>query len=233
MKRIAIIQSSYIPWKGYFDIIHDVDEFIFLDDVQFTTRDWRTRNRIKTANGLLWLSIPAGANRHRRICDVRLGDHAWQTKHWESIRHAYGRAPWFHHYESFFADAYLGQPWSSLSELNQTLTTRIAGELLGIKTRFTDSRQYAAEGVRTQRLISLVSQCGGTHYLSGPSARAYMEPEAFARHGMTLAYKDYSDYPEYPQTYPPFDHGVSILDLLFNVGPAAPDYIWGHREAKP
>lgn len=233
MKRVAIIQSSYIPWKGYFDIIHDVDEFIFLDDVQFTTRDWRTRNRIKTVNGPLWLSIPAGANRHRNICDVVLDDHAWQSKHWNSIRHAYAKAPFFREYETFFADLYLGEAWQSLSEFNQALTTRIAHDLLGIRTRFTDSRQYAAEGTRTNRLIDLIVKSGGTHYLSGPTARAYLDTSAFTQQGLVLEYKDYSDYPEYPQSHPPFEHAVSILDLIFNTGPASSGFIWGHRENKP
>lgn len=233
MKRVAILQSSYIPWKGYFDIIHDVDEFIFFDDVQFTTRDWRTRNRIKTASGLLWLSVPAGANRDRRICDVVLGDHAWQAKHWKSIQHAYSSAPFFDRYRPRFEDFYLGRDWTSLSELNQAMTRMIASDILGITTTFTDSRDYPATGHKTERLVSLVSAARGTHYLSGPSARDYIEPEMFAAHGIELAYKDYSGYPEYPQAHPPFEHAVSILDLIFRTGPAAPKYIWGHRETRP
>lgn len=232
MKRVAIIQSSYIPWKGYFDIIHDVDEFIFLDDAQFTTRDWRSRNRIKTANGLLWLSIPAGSHRDLRICDVALGEHAWQVKHWKSIQHAYATSPFFDRYRTFFEDLYLGTQWTNLSELNQTMTRRIARELLGLSTRMTDSRTYNAAGRRTAHLVDLVCRAHGTHYLSGPSARAYIEPELFRAHGITLQYKDYSDYRKYTQRYPPFEHKVSILDLIFNTGPAAPDYIWGHRGSK-
>lgn len=233
MKRVAIVQSSYIPWKGYFDIIHDVDEFIFFDDVQFTTRDWRTRNRIKTAHGLLWLSVPAGSNRDRRICDVTLTDHAWQAKHWKSIQHAYSSAPFFDRYRQRFEDLYLGIEWTSLSELNQALTRSIARDILGIDTVFTDSRDYPATGQKTERLVTLVAAAHGTHYLSGPSARDYIAPEMFAVHGIALAYKDYSDYPEYPQPHPPFEHSVSILDLIFNTGPDAPEFIWGHRRSRP
>lgn len=232
MKRVAIIQSSYIPWKGYFDIIHDVDEFIFLDDAQFTTRDWRTRNRIKTANGLLWLSIPAGSDRNRRICDVTLSDHAWQAKHWKSIRYAYSAAPFFDDYRQLFEDIYLGRNWINLSELNQAMTRTIASKILGIRTVFTDSRRYDAPGQRTGKLIELVTQARGTHYLSGPSARDYVDPSMFASRGIQLEYKDYDGYPEHPQLHPPFEHAVSILDLIFNTGPAAPDYIWGRRGSK-
>lgn len=232
MKRIAIIQSSYIPWKGYFDIIHDVDEFIFLDDAQFTTRDWRTRNRIKTANGLLWLSIPAGSDRNRRICDVTLSDHAWQAKHWKSIRYAYSSAPFFDCYRQLFEEIYLGRTWTSLSELNQSMTRMIASRILGIRTAFTDSRQYATTCRRADKLIELVTLAQGSHYLSGPSARAYIDPSMFASSGIQLEYKHYDGYPEYPQLYQPFEHTVSILDLIFNTGPTAPDCIWGHRGSK-
>lgn len=233
MKRVAIIQSSYIPWKGYFDIIHDVDEFIFFDDVQFTTRDWRTRNRIKTANGLLWLSVPAGSNRNRLICDVTLSDHTWQTHHWKSILHAYSAAPFFDRYRPLFEEMYLGTEWVSLSELNQTMTRMIAGEILGITTHLTDSREYAAPGTRTEKLVELVARAHGTHYLSGPSARDYIEPGMFSARGITLEYKNYDDYPEYPQPFPPFEHAVSILDLIFNTGPDAPEFIWGQRRSRP
>lgn len=233
MKRIAILQSSYIPWKGYFDIIHDVDEFIFLDDVQFTKQDWRTRNRIKTANGLLWLTVPAGPSLHRLICDVVLADHAWQARHWKSIVQAYSSAPFFDRHRQRFEELYLGTQWTSLSGLNQALTRSIARDILGITTTFSDSRDYPATGQKTERLVTLVLAAHGTHYLSGPSARDYIEPGMFTSHGITLEYKDYSDYPEYPQLHPPFEHAVSILDLIFNTGPDAPEFIWGHRSSKP
>jgi len=227
--KVAIIQSSYIPWKGYFDIIHDVDEFIFLDDVQFTSRDWRSRNRIKAAGGTHWLTVPAGANRNRLICEVALDDPAWQEKHWKTLCHSYSRAPFFRQYAPFFEELYLGQAWANLSEMNQSMTQRIARELLGIRTTFTDSRSYAAQGAKLDRIIDLLRLSGATSYLSGPLAANYLEPPKFAALGMDLQLKDYTDYPEYPQLYPPFEHAVSVLDLIFNAGPRAPEYIWGHR----
>jgi len=226
---VAIIQSSYIPWKGYFDIIHDVDEFIFLDDVQYTIRDWRTRNRIKTANGMIWLTVPAGSDRNRLICDVALDDSSWQERHWKSIVHSYSRAPYFRQYAEFFETFYRGRSWSNLSEMNRAITQRIAHELLGLQTIFTDSRAYASQGAKQDKIIDLLRLSEADCYISGPSAAGYLEPEKFEELGVNLVFKDYSDYPQYEQLYPPFEHAVSIMDLIFNTGSNATDYIWGHR----
>jgi hypothetical protein len=229
---VAIIQSSYLPWKGYFDIIHDVDEFIFLEDVQFTVRDWRTRNRIKSANGPVWLSVTAGSDRNRLLCDVTLGNRDWQQQHWKSIRHNYSRAPHFRQYAAFFEELYLDRTWTNLSEMNRHITQRIATELLGIQTKFSDSRDYQAQGTRLDRVLDLLKRSGATTYISGPSASSYLDASQFEAAGIALRLKDYSDYPEYPQLYPPFEHAVSVIDLIFNAGPQAPDYIWGHRSAR-
>lgn len=228
--RVAIIQSSYIPWKGYFDIAHDVDEFLFLDHVQFTARDWRSRNRIKTRDGLLWLTVPVGSDRNRRICDVAILDTSWQQKHWKSLTHAYGKAPHFQRYRPFFEDLYLGAQWQSLSEMNQSMIRRISSELLGLSTRFRDSRELDPQGAKLEVILDLACKSGATDYLSGPAASDYIDPVRFDEAGIALAYKDYSGYPEYPQQHDPFEHGVSVLDLLFNVGDEAPHYIWGWRE---
>jgi WbqC-like protein family len=226
---VAIIQSSYIPWKGYFDIIHEVDEFIFLDDVQYTVRDWRTRNRIQTANGPIWLTVPAGANRNRLLEDVALEDASWQAKHWKSICHSYARAPYFRTYAPFFEELYLGKAWTNLAQMNRSMTQRIAHELLGIETTFTESSSYAAKGAKLDRILDLLRLSGASSYLSGPTAADYLGQDSFDAAGVELRLKDYSDYPVYPQMYPPFEHAVSVIDLLFNTGPQAPDYIWGHR----
>jgi len=98
MKTVAILQSNYIPWKGYFDVINDVDLFIFYDDVQYTKNDWRNRNKVKTANGTGWLSIPVGADKNRLICEVILNDNRWQEKHWKTLCQLYGKASYFSSY---------------------------------------------------------------------------------------------------------------------------------------
>ena len=230
MKKVVVLQSNYIPWKGYFDLIHDADSFIFYDDVQYTKNDWRNRNKVMMAGGPKWLTIPTGVDAHRLICDVKLTDASWQAAHWESIRQSYRRAPFFKLYRPFFEDIYLARPWPTLSELNQHLIKRIASDLLGIETRFDDSRNYTLSGQRLERLLDLVVQSGATQYISGPAAKSYIDESRFSELGVELVWKDYSGYPEYPQTPPPFEHGISIIDLLFNAGPQSPEFIWGWRQ---
>jgi hypothetical protein len=232
MRRVAVIQSNYIPWKGYFDIIHDVDLFVFYDDVQYTKSDWRNRNKIKTPTGPLWLTIPAGSDIDRLACDVRLPDSRWAPKHWKSLRQFYSSTPHFKRYEAFFQDVYLGRRWDGLSELNQHVIKAISADFLGIKTKFADSRQFSAQGRKLDRLIDLLLKVDAKTYLSGPAAKTYIDEARFADKGIGVIYKSYERYPEYPQRYPPFDHAVSIVDLLFNVGPDAPHFIWGWRETQ-
>jgi hypothetical protein len=233
LTRVAVLQSNYVPWKGYFDIIHDVDLFVFYDDVQYTKNDWRNRNRIKTADGAQWLTVPTGADINRRICDVRLPDVRWAHKHWSTLQQAYSRAPYFDQYKAFLRDVYLGRRWDTLSELNQYLITCISREQLGLATRFADSREFDVEGSKFERLVNLLVKLKADVYVSGPSARSYIESDRLSEMGIELIYKSYEGYPEYRQRFPPFEHSVSILDVLFNVGPDAPHYIWGWREQRP
>ena len=229
MKKVAVIQSNYIPWKGYFDIIHDVDQFIFYDDVQYTKNDWRNRNKIKTRQGLHWLTIPIGSRNERLICEVEIDNASWPTKHWETLKQSYSRAPYFKKYQEFFEYVYLEAEWNNLSVLNQFLIKTISKDFLGIDTEFKDSREFRAEGQKLDRLVNLLLKVGTDLYVSGPSAKDYIHEKSFRDAGIEIVYKDYSDYPEYPQLFPPFEHGISILDVLFNCGPQTPDYIWGQR----
>lgn len=231
MKTVAILQSNYIPWKGYFDIIHDVDLFIFYDDVQYTKNDWRNRNKVKGMSGSQWLTIPVGTDLKKLVCEVELKDNLqWAQKHWKTIKQLYQKAPYFHLYEDFFHKVYLDK-WNSLTELNQFLIKHISTEFLGIKTDFIDSRDYNTTGERLDRLIDLLQKVKTDTYVTGPAGRNYIDDSRFDEAGINLIYKNYTGYPEYPQLYPPFDHYVSILDLLFNCGQDAPYYIWGWREA--
>lgn len=229
MNKIAVIQSNYIPWKGYFDIINDVDIFIFYDDVQFTKNTWRNRNKIKSVNGTNWISIPVGSDLKRLICEVVMTDCKWQEKHWKTIEQFYNKTPFYDLYKDFFKEFYLNKIWTSLSELNQQMIKGISKDILGISTKFEDSRSYNVQGHKMDRLIDLLKKAGADIYVSGPAAENYMNDDLLETNGIKLIYKDYSGYPEYPQLYPPFMHDVSILDLLFNVGPEAPYYIWGWR----
>ena len=225
-KRVAIVQSSYIPWKGYFDLIRAVDEFILLDDVQFTKRDWRSRNRIKTKDGLAWLTIPVQTKGRftQSIRDTRVSDPEWGTKHWQTIQASYARAPFFRDYAPCIEPVYRQPPSEFLSEINHAFILAI-GRALGIRTPITWSSDYAARSDRVERLVDLCRAAGATAYLSGPSARDYLDEAAFRAAGIAVECADYAGYPEYPQVHPPFAHYVSALDLLFCTGADAPAYL--------
>lgn len=229
-RTVAVLQSNYLPWKGYFDLIHDVDLFVFYDDVQYTKNDWRNRNRIKIPGGLHWLTVPVGAHIHRLVCEVEITDRAWAARHWKTLRQNYANAPHFAAYAGFFEDMLLRRTWNKLSQLNQELVRGIARDLLGIRTEFSDSRSYPTHGRRGDRLLGLLQALGAERYVSGPAARAYLDQALFAEAGIEVCFKSYQGYPEYPQFHPPFVHEVSIVDTLFHLGPAAGDCIWGWRE---
>jgi WbqC-like protein family len=229
MKTVGVIQSNYIPWKGYFDIVHDVDLFVFHDDLLFTKLDWRNRNIVKTASGPRWLTIPVGAPQKRLICEIDIKDRSWTRDHWSQLTHHYGRAPHFKAFAPLLKDVYLDREWTNLSAFNQYLITRIARECLGVTTEFRDSRELSLVGQKQDRLLDLLGKVGADAYVSGPTARGYIDEGRFEAAGIRLIWKDYAGYPVYPQLYPPFSHEVTILDLLFHVGAAAPHYIWGWR----
>lgn len=232
MKKLAVLQSNYLPWKGYFDIIHDVDEFVFYDEVQFTKNDWRNRNKILTPQGKVWLTVPVGKDEHRRIVDVQIKDSSWQKKHFKTLEMAYHKAPFWKRYEEFLSFVYLEKTWTYLYELNRFLIEHIARDFLDITTKFTDSRDYQTHGVKHERLLSLVKAAKADLYLSGLAAKDYIIAEDYAKENIQLVWKDYSNYPEYRQIGKKFiTHNVSILDLLFNVGDDAPYYVWGWRSS--
>lgn len=216
-KRVAILQSNYVPWKGYFDLIAAVDEFVFYDEVQYTKNDWRNRNRIKTPQGPQWLTIPVGAHIHRPIDAVEIPVAGCGPAHWQRLAANYARSPHFREVATWLAPLYLERPWTHLSPLNRALITAIC-RYLDIATLLTDSRDYVGEGGRTERLVSICAAAGATTYLSGPAARAYLDTEPFAQAGIDVAWFDYAGYPAYPQAWGAFVHEVSILDLLFNCG---------------
>ncbi|MEL7834405.1 WbqC family protein [Fodinibius sp. Rm-B-1B1-1] len=223
-KTIAISQSNYIPWKGYFDFIAEVDEFVLYDEVQYTTRDWRNRNRIKTPQGPKWLTIPVHGSQSDSIDEVDIADNDWNEKHWQILRHIYNQAPFFSYWERDILRLYEQATFSRLSEINRHFLVGIT-KLLGIKTSFSWSTDYNARGDRTERLISICKQANADVYVSGPAAKAYLDVGLFNKEGITVQWMNYEDYKEYPQLYGEFDHTVSILDLLFNTGPQALDYL--------
>lgn len=223
-RKAAVVQSNYIPWKGYFDMIAAVDEFVLFDDVQFTKNDWRNRNQIKTPAGVQWLTVPVGPNISRRIRDVTLPDDRWQARHWKTIESNYRRAPHFDLVAATIQPLYTERRHTCLSSLNRSMIEAVAA-FLGIRTKISNSWDYALSEGKTQRLVDLCKQIGATEYVSGPAARDYIDEQAFAEQGIKLTWFDYSGYPEYSQLWGGFVHGVSILDLLFNCGPDSPKYM--------
>ncbi len=226
-KLVGMSQSDYIPWKGYFDYINSVDEFYFYDDVQYTKQDWRNRNMIKGPKGLEWITVPVGSKtRNRLICDVQITQNGWQRSHWGKISQYYKAAPYFKIYKEFFQDIYLEMEWTNLSDMNQSIIKKISQEILGITTKFNDSRQFNLSGSKEKRYIPLLKEIGCTTFLSGPSAKSYLTKEDMEKEGIYLKWMNYEGYPKYHQLYPPsFEHGVSILDLIFNKGPEMKNYM--------
>jgi hypothetical protein len=225
-RRVAIVQSNYIPWKGYFDLISSVDHFVLYDIVQFTKNDWRNRNLIKTAGGLLWLTIPVVQSGRfgQRIDEVQIANDAWRVKHWRSIEQAYARAPFFGEYRERFAALYLESSERNLSTVNRSFIEAIC-DVLRIDTPLVNAAELELPDDRVDRLIEICRTLGADEYLSGPAARAYLDVARFDAQGIAVRFIDYEGYPEYPQLHPPFEHRVSALDLLFNAGPDAPSYL--------
>lgn len=222
MKKVAIVQSNYIPWKGYFDMIAAVDEFILYDDMQYTRRDWRNRNQIKTPQGLAWLTVPVQVKGryHQKIRDTEIDGTEWATLHWKSLTQNYSRAPHYHDVASWLEPLYLDETCTHLSPLNRRFIEAIC-KYLGIGTRISNSWDYTLIDGKTERLADLCAQAGGTEYISGPAAKDYIDEQVFADMGIRLTWFDYAGYTEYPQLWGEFCHGVSVLDLLFNCGPDA------------
>ncbi len=222
-KIVAILQSNYIPWKGYFDLINSVDEFILYDDVQYTRRDWRNRNKIKTPDGTQWLTIPVEVKGKyfQKINETLINDSSWSKNHWTRICSAYSKSPFFKTYGPIIEAIYSNCKSLSLSEINSIFISEICKHL-EITTPITDCTSYPTETENpSERLLQICTQAGATIYVSGPAAKDYLDVTIFHKNGIEVQWVNYSGYPEYPQFYPPFDHYVSVLDLLFNVGPNA------------
>jgi len=219
--RVGVIQSSYIPWRGYFDFIASVDLFVIYDDVQFSMGSWRNRNQFKTRNGLKWLTVPVQAKAGGLPIDqVRIARtmKPWQEAHRNFLRDALMPAPFSDVALSLWERAISGQD-ILISQLNIRLTRILCG-YFGIVTPLAIARDYPTTGAKSARLISLLREVGATIYLSGPSAKGYLDEEAFRQNGIRLEYKSY-DYPPYPQLWGEYEGAVSVLDLIANCGPGS------------
>jgi len=226
MKKVAILQSNYIPWKGYFDMIAAVDEFILYDDMQYTRRDWRNRNQIKTPQGIQWLTVPVlvKGKYHQKIRETEIDGTDWGDAHWKALVQNYRRAPYFAEIALWLEPLYLEQNFTHISQLNRRFIEAIC-KYLAIKTVITNSWDYTLLDGKTERLADLCVQAGGTEYISGPAAKDYVDERVFSDLGIKLTWFNYEGYPKYPQLWGEFVHAVSILDLLFNCGKDTPNFM--------
>ncbi len=230
MKKIAILQSNYIPWKGYFDLINMVDEFILYDDMQYTRRDWRNRNKIKTPNGLLWLTIPVEAKGKyfQKINETKVSEKDWAKKHWQTITLNYTKTKYFKEYKDRFEELYLRSDEEYLSQINYKFIMAI-NDVLGISTKIRWSSEFELVDGQTERLLGICKDCQADVYISGPAAKDYFDEELAKQENIHVEWMDYSEYSEYNQLFSPFEHGVSILDLIFNEGPNATSFMKSFR----
>ncbi len=215
---VSISQSNYIPWKGYFDMIAKSEVFVVYDEVQYTKRDWRNRNIIKTEAGKKWLTIPVMVKGKFFQCinETEVADTKWSENHLMQIKQTYSKAPFFKDNFPWIEEMYDAAGQTFLTDINVHFIKRICA-YLEITTRIIDSRELNLEGDRNERLVDACIKLKAATYLSGPAAKIYLDEGIFGKEGIAVEWMDYSGYPEYEQLYPPFEHGVSVLDLLFNV----------------
>jgi hypothetical protein len=228
--KCVILQPSYLPWRGYFHQIQKADTFVFFDDVQYDRRGWRNRNKIKTPAGPKWLTIPVRSvdRQAARILDIEVSsDQDWRRDHMRTIRHAYSKAPFFDQYEPMLRSWY-SRSLQHLADFTIETTIELAREL-GIRhTRFLRSSTLNCSGRKTDRLLEILRRVGAQTYISGPSAKSYLDVDLLAQNGISVEWMIY-EYPEYPQFYVPFEPQVSALDLLLMTGSEAGCFIWGRE----
>lgn len=229
--KVVIIQPSFLPWRGYFHLIQRSDIFVFYDDVQYDKHSWRNRNQIKTPNGPQWITVPVLTKNKfgQKINEIEINNSnkGWQRKILGSIFLNYKKAKFYDRYIPV-VDNILSKEWPSLCALDVYATKKIC-EILGIKAQFFISSELNVSGDKISRLINICKKLGGTHYISGPSAKNYLkDTEEFTKNGIKLEFHDYN-YPEYTQLYGKFEPAVSIIDLIFNCGDESPEYIWGNK----
>lgn len=219
MTRVAISQSNYIPWIGYFDLMASVDHFILYDDMQYTRRDWRNRNKIGTPQGAKWLTVPVEVKGryHQSIRETQIADESWALKHWRTLEGNYSKSPYFRDVATWLKPLYLDHSYSHLSVLNRTLLTATA-RYLGINTEIGDSADFELISGKSERLADLCQQMDASVYVSGPAAREYLDLAQFSTRGVAVSWFEYPRYSNYPQQWGDFVYGLSIVDLMFNLG---------------
>lgn len=220
MRKIAILQSNYLPWRGYFKIIKEADIFCFYDTAKYTKNDWRNRNIIMGQNGPFWITIPFPKDSvQKKINEVKFQDNSWRKKHMKSILQSYGKSKYFDALEKIVYPIIADENILSLSELNSLLIQNICS-YIGINTKIIsdDKVDYKFDECRVQRLVNLIISLNGTHYLSGINAKNYIEPKKnlFLQKNIELTYLDHKNYSSYNTKFE-YNERVSIIDMIANV----------------
>ena len=216
--RVTILQPSYLPWLGFFEQMTRSDKFVLLDDVQYTRRDWRNRNKVRVKEGWVWLTVPVQQKSRfsQSLLETRIDNSvSWRRKHLETLRQHYCKAPFFEKYFPRCQQIY-EKDWEFLFDLCLE-TIQFLKEEMGIETPLLRSSEMKLSGEKTERLVSICRELGATHYLSGESGSDYISQEDFSNPGIELEYQNY-EHPVYPQRYPDFVPHLSAIDLLFNCG---------------
>ena len=219
---LAVHQPQYIPWSGYFDKIRTSNGFVFLDQVQYKAREYQNRNKIRTKDGWMWLTVPViskGLGR-QKISDIKVDNNSdWQKDHWESLKSCYNKAPFFKAHYDFFADVYSAR-WEKLIELNLHIIKYLLKELK-IDTPLYYESQLNISGQKTDRIIEICQKLKADTYLSGIGGKDYLEEEKFVKADIKLVYQNFV-HPIYQQRYArgkdSFLANMSAIDLLFNEG---------------
>lgn len=216
--KVAIHQPQYLPWLGYFDKMDQVDAFVLLDTVQFKKNEWQNRNRIKTATGWQYLTVPILHRFPQRIGEVEINNRVpWARKHLQALISNYAPAPFFDVHRPFFEEVY-HREWTLLLDLNLTILAYLV-EVLKIRTKLVLASSLALpdrEGA-TDRLIAICQALGAESYLSGVGGKNYLDLRRFEEAGIQVLFQAFQ-CPHYPQRFGPFEPNLSMVDLLFNCG---------------
>ena len=225
MSNVIITQSNYIPWKGYFSSMRGATHLVLYDDMQYTKRDWRNRNKIITPQGPKWLSIPieVKGKYYQKINEAKVSDPKWGMNHWNVIENNYKKSPRFEEYRDHFKEIYLSPPSEFLSDINLVFIEKIIS-LLNIDIEVLSSKEFKLEGDKTEKLVNICLELGAKKYFTGPAAKNYMDESKFLNKGIEIEYYNFSGYPEYRQQWDQFDHAVSIMDMFFNLGSKTINY---------
>ncbi|MFH1622848.1 MAG: WbqC family protein [Candidatus Omnitrophota bacterium] len=219
--RLAIHQPNYLPYIGFFHKIHISDVFVILDTVQFVKSGplaWMNRNKIRTAQGSSWLTVPVlTRGKFPVIIKEALIDNTqdWRRKHLNSLNLNYHKAEYFHRYYGFLDQLYKKE-WLNLSELNVEIIQYLLKQL-NIGTKIIKASDLDVKGESSDLLVNICKQVGAKEYVYGKHGEDYMELEKFEKNGIKTIAQNFS-HPVYKQAYEPFMENMSVVDLLFNEG---------------